>query len=125
MKKSLLEIYSLAVCFVTIICFAVALGIGTYDILEMSNPEMTLKSYSYQQHQTNEAFTRNWSKDKERPSEDKITELRMESYKVALEAEKRDAVQSFIRVLIVIIIDIAIFFIHWNLAKRTRETNVT
>ena len=125
MKKSLLEIYSLAVCFVTIICFAVALGVGTYDVLEMSNPELTLKSYSYQQHQTNEAFTRNWSKDKERPSEDKIAEMRMESYKVALEAEKRDAVQSFIRVLIVIIIDIAIFIIHWKLAKRTRETNAT
>jgi hypothetical protein len=125
MKKSLLEIYSLAVCFVTIICFAVALGIGTYDVLEMSNPELTLKSYSYQQHQTNEAFTRNWSKDKEKPSEEEITRMREKSYKVALEAERRDAVQSFIRVLIVILIDIGIFLIHWKLAKRAREANVT
>jgi len=125
MKKSLLEIYSLAVCFVTVICFAVALGIGAYDILEMSNPELTLKSYSYQQHQTNEAFTRNWGKDKERPSEEEVTRMRNESYKVALEAERRDAVQSFIRVLIVLIIDVAIFLIHWKLAKRAREANAT
>jgi hypothetical protein len=125
MKKSLLEIYSLAVCFVTTICFAVALGIGTYDVLEMSNPELTLKSYSYQQHQTNEAFTRNWSKDKEKPSEEGITRMREKSYKVALEAERRDAVQSFIRVLIVILIDMSIFLIHWKLAKRAREANAT
>ena len=125
MKKSLLEIYSLAVCFVTIICFAVALGIGVYDVLEMSNPELTLKSYSYQQHQTNEAFTRNWSKDKEKPSEEEITKMREKSYKVALEAERRDAVQSFIRVLIVMLIDIGIFIIHWKLAKRAREANAT
>jgi hypothetical protein len=125
MKKSLLEIYSLAVCFVTIICFAVALGIGTYDVLEMSNPELTLQSYSYQQHQTNEAFTRNWSKDKENPSEEEITRMREKSYMVALEAERRDAVQSFIRVLIVMLIDMGIFLIHWKLAKRAREANAT
>jgi len=121
MKKSLLEIYSLAVCFVTIICVAVTLGIGIYDILEMSNPEMTLRSYAYQNHQTNEAFTKNWSKDKERPSEEKITIIREKSYSVALEAERRDAVQSLIRVLIILLINFAIFIVHWKLAKRTRE----
>ena len=121
MKKSLLEIYTLAVCFVTIICFAVSLGIGVYDILEMANPELTLKSYAYERHQTNEAFTRNWSKDKEKPSEPEITLMREESYSVALKAERRDAVQSFIRVLIVILIDVVIFLVHWRLARRARE----
>ncbi len=125
MKKSLLEIYALAVCFVTIICFAVALGIGVYDILEMSNPELTLKSYQYQRHQTNEAFTRNWSKEKEKPSEEEITNMRKKSYEVALKAERRDAVQSFIRVLIVMLIDIVIFLFHWRLAKRGRKANAT
>jgi len=122
-KKSLLEIYSLAVCFVTIICFAVALGIGVYDILEMSQPELTLKSFQYQRHQSNEAFTRNWPKNKEKPSEAEMTRMRAKSYAVALEAEKRDAIQSFIRVLIVITIDMVIFLFHWKLAKRMRESN--
>ena len=125
MKKSLLEIYALAVCFVTIICLAVALGIGVYDLLEIVNPEMTLKSYAYQRHQTNEAFTRNWSKDKEKPKEQEITRMREESYSVALKAEKRDAVQSFIRMLIVILIDLVIFLFHWRLARRAREAVVT
>ena len=125
MKKSLLEIYSLAVCFVTIICAAVALGIGVYDILEISNPELTLKSRQYQRHQTNEAFTRRWSEDKEKPSEEEITRIREKSYSVALESEKRDGVQSFIRVIIILLIDMAIFIVHWKLARRTRENIAT
>lgn len=124
MKKSLLEIYALAICFVTIICFAVVLGIGLYDILEMSNPEMTIKSYQYQKHQSNEAFTRNWSKKKEKRSETEITETREKSYSVALKAEQRDAIQSFIRVLIIMLINFIIFLIHWRLAKHAREPSL-
>ena len=125
MKKSLLEIYALGVCFVTIICFAVALGIGVYDILEMTQPQLTLKSHQYQRHQTNEAFTSKWSKDKEKPSEAEITKIREKSYSVALEAERRNAIQSLIRVLIVIIIDLAFFLVHWKLGKRARESGAT
>ena len=125
MKKSLLEIYSLAVCFVAIICAAISLGIGAYDILELSNPELTLKSRQYQIHQTNEAFTRRWSKDEEKPSEEEITIIREKSYSVALEAERRDALQSLIRMIIILLIDLTIFMIHWKLAKRTSESNAT
>ena len=124
MKKSLLEIYALAICFVTIICFAVVLGIGLYDVLEMSNPEMTIKSYQYQKHQSNEAFTRNRSKQKEKRSETEITETREKSYSVALKAEQRDAIQSFIRVLIIMLINFIIFLIHWRLAKHAREPSL-
>lgn len=35
MKKTLLEIYALAVCFVTVVCFAVALGIGVYGVIQI------------------------------------------------------------------------------------------
>ena len=124
MKKSLLEIYALAICFVTIICFAVVLGIGLYDVLEMSNPEMTIKSYQYQKHQSNEAFTRNRSKQKEKRSETEITETREKSYSVALKAEQRDAIQSFIRVLIIMLINFIIFLVHWRLAKHAREPSL-
>ena len=97
------------------------LGVGLYDILEMSNPEMTIKSYQYQKHQSNEAFTRNWSKKKEKGSKSEITEIREKSYSVALKAEQRDAIQSFIRVLIIMLIDVIIFLIHWRLGKYARE----
>ncbi len=51
--------------------------------------------------------------------------MRKKSYEVALKAERRDAVQSFIRVLIVMLIDIVIFLFHWRLAKRGRKANAT
>ena len=71
MKKSLLEIYALAVCFVTIICFAVSLGIGIYDVLEMSVSKFTLKSRDFERHKTNEAFTRGWKEEKRESKQSK------------------------------------------------------
>jgi hypothetical protein len=59
MKKSMLEIYSLAICFVTIVCAAVTLGIDLYDLIEISHPEFTLPLHPYERHQTNEAFSQN------------------------------------------------------------------
>ena len=57
-KKSLLEIYALAVCFVTVVCFVIALGIGLYDLVELAYPEFSLSSYEYERHQSDEAFMR-------------------------------------------------------------------
>ena len=58
MKKSLLEFYALAICFVTVVCLAIALGIATYGVIGMANPKFTLSSWVYTQHQTNDGF---WS----------------------------------------------------------------
>ena len=49
--------------------------------------------------------------------------MREKSYAVALAAEHRDAVQSFIRVLIIMIIDLVIFLVHWRLGKRATESS--
>ena len=121
MKKTLLEIYALAVCFVAIICAAIMLGIGAYDVVEMSKPEMTLRSWDYQRYQTNEGFTRDWPAGKEIPDDAKVTALRQEGYRVAVKAEQRDAVQSMVRVFIILLIDGLIFFAHWRLARRARS----
>lgn len=128
MKKSMLEIYSLAVCFVTVICAVVTIGIGAYDLLEISNPEFTLPAYQYERHQSNEEFYRkDCEKEKEvKPlSADEKTKQRLASYDVALKAERRDAVQSLIKVFIVLVINAVVFFGHWRLARRARETNAT
>jgi hypothetical protein len=126
MKKSILEIYSLAVCFVTIVCAAVTLGIGLYDLLEISNPEFTLPSHQYERHQTNEAFYRNDCKeDGESLTAEEKTKRRLASYEIALKTERRDAVQSLINALIVLVINALVYVGHWRLARRARETNVT
>jgi hypothetical protein len=44
-KKTILEIYALAVCFVTVICFVIALGIAAYGIVGIASPNFTISSW--------------------------------------------------------------------------------
>ena len=128
-----MEIYALALCFSTIVCFVVALGIGVYDVVQVVNPEFTLNHYEYSRHQTNDTF---WDSDKgmpldlweshekerPRPPEHELTKQREESYQQALRFEKRSAFQSIVQVAIIILIDCIVFMIHWWVARRARET---
>jgi hypothetical protein len=79
-KKSILEVYALAVCFATIVCFVVALGIALYDLVKILNPEFALSSYEYKRHQNNDEFWRSYQcsyenrgKEIQRPSEEILT----------------------------------------------------
>jgi hypothetical protein len=42
MKKTVFEIYSSLVCFVTIICCSVWLGMGLYSLVGVLKPEVTM-----------------------------------------------------------------------------------
>ncbi len=48
MKKSILEIYALAVCFAAIVCSAIALGFAIYNVIEIMNPEFTMSAHEYE-----------------------------------------------------------------------------
>ena len=74
--------YALAVCFVTLVCFTIALGIGLYDIIQIVNPEFTITGYEFKRYQSNEAFIRDWPKEKALPSDE---ELRSEERRVGKE----------------------------------------
>ncbi len=128
MKKSLLEIYALAVCFATIVCFVVTLGIVTYDLVQIVNPEFTMNSHDYNRHQSNDAFWKSYDcgydnkeKEKPRPPEEELTKQRLESYKQAIKSEQRDAFQSLTQSVIVIVINAIFFLVHWRIARRARE----
>lgn len=131
MKKSILEIYALAVCFATIGCFVIALGIAVFDVIQIAKPEFTLSSYEYNRHQSNDAFWNNCKqcdndkKDKQKPSDEELTKRRSESYRQAIQAERRDAFQGITKALIIIVIDIVFFMVHWRIARRSRETTVS
>jgi len=124
MRKTILEIYSLAVCFVTISCFAITLGVAIYDIIQFTAPKFSLSSWDVEKHQSNESYTRYWSDEKrEKYSDEEITNLRTENYLINISNEKRDAIHSFIMSCIIILIDIVIFFVHWKVAQKARNTN--
>ena len=132
MKKSILEIYALSVCFVTLVCFVIVLGIGIYDLIQISNPEFTLNPHEYERHRSNEAFGPSFPRIEMRGiapgvpigptelSEEEQTRKREESYQAAIRLERRSGIQSLTIVGIVMVINLFVFGVHWLLSKRTR-----
>ena len=129
MKKSILEIYALAVCFVTVICFVVCLGISGYSLIQIEKPDFTMKSYEYNRYQSNDAYwkyaSRNYDYSKEnnklRSADELLTKQRTEGFKQALASERRDGFQTLIKTMIIILINIFAFMLHWLIARKARN----
>jgi hypothetical protein len=130
LRKTILEIYALAVCFVAVVCFVVALGMALYSLVGIANPEFTLDSWKYEQHQTNDTFFNGphgrVSPDEKRvrPSAPELTRLRTESYAAAIAAERRENVQTLVKTLIVMAIDVLVFLGHWAIGRRARTESL-
>ena len=99
MRRNFVEIYALAVCFCALLCFTVAFGIGSYDIVQIAAPEFTLSS-----DESSMEYSGRFCKDSS-----------------AVIGEQRSAAQSLTKVAIILIIDSAIFLIHWRMAGRIRK----
>lgn len=127
MKKSVLEIYALAVCFVALTCFAISLGIGIKQALRLVQPELTLSAEAYLRHQSNEAFDADsiyrWDPDKgeRRTPQAQLTIERQQSYQRVLAAEQRGGLTNLVNVLIILLVDVLVFWPHWRLARRARQ----
>jgi len=128
MKKTVLEIYALAVCFFTVACMAITLGIAIYDVIQVAVPSFTINNYKFEQHQSNDAFRSQLSsydnKDKAPPlSEAEVTKRREESWALSLRSEKHEGAQSLVRILIILIVSAIVFLIHWRIARRSRDNS--
>jgi hypothetical protein len=130
MKKSLLEIYGLAVCFITMACFVIFFGIAAWDIVKLSKPEFTVASTIWGWHQTDETYKEHlveqhrWGEKKAAyvpPVGPALTEAREKSFSNELRSERRDGAQDLVRSLIVMLIDLAAFALHWKIAARARQ----
>lgn len=124
MKKTILEIYALAVCFIVIICFSFTLGLAVYDLIQIKYPSFTLSAWQYEQYQSNESFC------SKRPGDEKmcanktasdITRLRETAYASALQGEQRDGWQGIVKSIIIFFICLFIFIPHWFIARRARN----
>lgn len=136
MKKTLLEIYALLVCFVSISCFSITAGIGLYSMIGFTAPEITLDNWEYERHQSNDQFWEQQgpfampleieesmageSKLPKRPSEDELTEARTKSYANALRSEKRSSLQTILQTSIIALIAMLLFLVHWRIARHAR-----
>ncbi|MBL1277854.1 MAG: hypothetical protein COB30_017375 [Ectothiorhodospiraceae bacterium] len=127
--KSKLEIYALSICFAAVVCLVISLGIGSYSLIQVNSPDLTMKSYKFNQFQTNKDY---WSKHKprcgdnynkvEKPEEDELTKQRLMAFEAVKRGEAREGVQSLIKSTLFIIFSTLALFIHWTIAKRCRKS---
>jgi hypothetical protein len=115
--RSLIQIYALAVCFATLMCFVVALGIAIYDAIQIAAPGFT--AVYYEPYYSNDAY-RQYFPNTEGKSDDEITRAREQAFDTALHAERRGAMQSAIFAFIILVIDTVVFAVHWRIAKRAQ-----
>ena len=118
MRRSAFQIYALAVCFATLMCFVVCLGIGLYDVVRMAVPGFTLSGW--QVYESNSRFALYWPDKKDLP-DDELTHVREAAYNDALAGERHIAAQSAVFVAIILLIDIAVYVVHWRLARTASE----
>ena len=131
MKKSILETYALVVCFFTVGCFVIVIGMALWNLVTITAPEFTLDNYVWQYHQTDEAFKERLVNNHRARTEKQVyappegaalTEAREKSLVHAISAERREATQNLARYFIVLLVDIIVFFVHWKLATRARQS---
>ncbi len=126
--KSKLEIYALSICFASMIFLVIASSIGIYSIFEITVPKFTISSYDYNKYQTNDAYwnyiNNEYSQDNKaatRPNREVLTKQRFDKFSLVIKAEQREGFQALLKSLIFILVAGSALFIHWKIAKNSRE----
>lgn len=134
MKKTVFEIYSSLVCFVTVICCSVWLGMGLYSLVGVLEPEITLDKWSYEMYQIDQNPYPLLSEEpfilgppetieikKPEPfvtkSDKQMAEERLANYQLVLKSEIRKNKQTLLKSFIAVIICLPLFFIHWRFIR--------
>lgn len=117
-KRTLLEIYALAVCFINVLIGSIAVGVIIYGMVSIVTPELTLSSWEYSRYQSNNNFIENHPETFVGVAQEEITQRRAEAYRIALSSEQRAGKQSIIQFSVVLLVQIILFVVHWRLAKR-------
>ena len=128
-KKTILEIYSLAVCFFTVACAVIALGMALWNMIQIIAPEFTIRSHDYKCHVSDEAYRRCFEQSHEYlrkdgplpfPEGEALTNRRQQDYALLIHTERRDALQGIVQKTIIIFLDLLVFIVHWRLARWAR-----
>ena len=116
MPRSLIQVYSLTVCFCTLMCGVIALGFATYDLIRIAAPGFTITS-SYGVWESDEQFVLVYPDKKGLPPAE-LAILREKHRQEALAYERKTGQQGFVFAFIILAIDGAVYAIHWRIARR-------
>src|SRR5262245_29488201 len=89
MKKTLVEIYALLVCFASVMIMIFNTATGLYSAVRAAQPAITLDGYTYRRSLSDEEFMRSWPRDTPRPSPADVPGLRKAAYDQAIDVESR------------------------------------
>ncbi len=118
MGRSLVQLYAVGVCFATLMCFVVSLGIGLYDGVQIVAPGFTVQNYML--WEDDEQFLTYYPDKKNLPEVERRA-LREQYRQNALESERRSSLQSLVFVAIIIGIDVVVYLVHWRIANKLEQ----
>jgi len=109
--KKILAIYCAAVCFFTVACFAVTLGLFLQQTVRILLPQITATSFEEVGIDT----TLKQQKGKTQEQTKKAWEA---NYKKGLTIARRAAIQDMINYSIILLVDLLVFIPHWRIIRR-------
>ena len=139
------KIYALAVCFASVLCITISLGVGFFDLVQLGYPKLTMTSYEVEGLHSNASFRRSGQylhpmsraaamqpmllneggapaiakgMAVEALSEKEITRLREQRMTQVIDNVRHDARRSLIQILVILLVSGPLFFIHWRLARK-------
>lgn len=127
MKRTLLEIYSLAVCFFVVAYLVFVCPTMIWNGVRYINPEIALGSYYFAPHRSDDAFRRYLIENHEKnpsyepPTGEELSRTRQESYATIQIDESRAGLQQALQGLISMAVCGVVFLIHWKLASSARR----
>jgi hypothetical protein len=129
MKKSLLEIYALAVCFIAALVVLTSVVMDADHVLALAAPDLMMDTFTHRQTADNDSyfqmhrgeFNPQTKSFPPRPSEDTLTAKRLAAKTVANSEEQRLALQGLLKDIIVTLVAAGFFVVHWIIAKQQRE----
>jgi len=135
MKKTLLETCAMALCFVTVACFMIVLSFAVWNVIAFTFPSLTLNSYEWERHQSDEAFKESLihmygpqefgpkNNTYMPPEGAALTKERERSYAASIGVESRSSLHALVQYLIMLLINAFVFIVPWKILARTRQSD--
>lgn len=127
--KRAVQIYALTVCFFTMACLAITTGLALWNGLKIAVPSLTLSKNEFQAYQSDEAYLEYLSNKysykikKEQytlPEKHEVTSVRERAYSESIASERHGAIKSLLFQLIIILVDLAVYWFHWRMVRDER-----
>lgn len=131
MSKRLLEIYALAVCFVSVGCLSIVSGLLIYTLIEIAFPSMIVPPpipppiIEYHQSGTNivpavpvpSEPTASIGAESTAQNNKAFLKRQKQFQLLEIERMKKESISSVVRNTVILFIAAIVFWIHWRIAK--------